>query len=33
MGLDDETDENLWFDLPIDLDDLHRLLSERLRFA
>ena len=33
LGLDAPENENVWFDRKIDFDGLHRLLSERLRFA
>ena len=33
LALDDDAHESVWSDQKIDLDGLHRLLSERLRFA
>ena len=33
LAVENGIDENLWFDRKIDLDGLHRLLSERLRSA
>ena len=33
QGADPQSDEELWFQRELDLDTLHRVLSERLRFA